>query len=382
MIIYLVGGAVRDACLGLPVVDRDYVVLGQTPERMLAAGFRPVGGDFPVFLHPVTHEEYALARTERKQGRGYAGFVFCADESVSLADDLARRDLTINAMAQDLATGTLIDYFGGLADLKAGILRHVSPAFGEDPVRVLRVARFAARYGFTVADETQTLMRQMGEAGELHYLVAERIWQECAKALIERTPTTFFEVLQKTRADALIFGQRGGEPRMYDAFMAAALPYLACAAKVLPSLNARFSVLTEGFDEATLRQFGLDFRVPKALIQDAWAWQTWRHYWMNETSDKIDAAKVLALFQALDIYRKPQQIEACIAWTKALQATDWPDPLPLAEQLRQMSSMQAAVLAVPVADVVAACHAADRTHEVAAAIAEARLSAIQALDRA
>ncbi|MCX7960925.1 MAG: multifunctional CCA tRNA nucleotidyl transferase/2'3'-cyclic phosphodiesterase/2'nucleotidase/phosphatase, partial [Burkholderiales bacterium] len=179
---YVVGGAVRDELLGLPVADRDWVVVGATPEQMTAAGFRPVGRDFPVFLHPVTGEEYALARTERKSGRGYRGFtVYCAPE-VTLEEDLARRDLTINAMARD-EDGRLIDPFGGARDIAAGVLRHVSEAFAEDPVRILRVARFAARYGFRVADETMALMRRMVEAGEVDHLVPERVWQELARGL-------------------------------------------------------------------------------------------------------------------------------------------------------------------------------------------------------
>ena len=179
MKIYRVGGSVRDELLGRPVVDRDYVVVGATPEEMLARGFRPVGRDFPVFLHPETNEEYALARTERKSGRGYHGFTFHATPDVTLDADLARRDLTINAMAR-AEDGTLIDPFGGEADLRAGILRHVGPAFAEDPLRVLRVARFAARFAFAVAPDTERLMRTISASGELAALTAERVWQELA----------------------------------------------------------------------------------------------------------------------------------------------------------------------------------------------------------
>ena len=176
MRIYAVGGAVRDELLGLAVADRDYVVVGATPEEMVAQGFRPVGKDFPVFLHPRTHEEYALARTERKTARGYKGFQVFAAPEVTLEEDLARRDLTINAIAKDEA-GLFIDPYGGMADLTAGVLRHVSPAFVEDPVRVLRVARFAARFGFAIAPETLALMREMAVNGEVDALVAERVWQ-------------------------------------------------------------------------------------------------------------------------------------------------------------------------------------------------------------
>ncbi len=203
---YLVGGAVRDARLGLPVKERDWVVVGATPEEMSAAGYRPVGKDFPVFLHPETREEYALARTERKSGRGYHGFQFHTGPEVTLEDDLWRRDLTVNAMAQD-DQGNLVDPHGGLRDLEARLLRHVSPAFAEDPVRILRIARFAARFaplGFRVADDTMELMRSMVAAGEVDHLVAERVWKETERALMEARPSTFFEVLQACGALARV----------------------------------------------------------------------------------------------------------------------------------------------------------------------------------
>ncbi|MEY2633013.1 MAG: hypothetical protein RIR00_1667 [Pseudomonadota bacterium] len=197
---YIVGGAVRDALLGLPVKDRDWVVVGATPEALLAQGFRPVGRDFPVFLHPRTHEEYALARTERKSGRGYHGFTFHAAPDVSLEADLARRDLTINAMALG-DDGCLIDPYGGQSDLDARTLRHVGPAFAEDPVRILRLARFSARFAdFRVATETLGLMRAMVAAGEVDFLVAERVWQELAKGLMEARPSRMFQVLHECGA--------------------------------------------------------------------------------------------------------------------------------------------------------------------------------------
>ena len=196
MKIYCVGGAVRDELLGLPVRDRDWVVVGGTPEAMQALGYRPVGKDFPVFLHPQTHEEYALARTERKTAPGYRGFEVHFAPGVSLEDDLRRRDLTINAMARD-EDGRLIDPLGGQADLAARTLRHAGPAFIEDPVRILRLARFAARFaGFTVAPETLQLMREMVQAGEADHLVPERVWQELATGLLEATPSRMFTVLR------------------------------------------------------------------------------------------------------------------------------------------------------------------------------------------
>ena len=200
MKIYSVGGAVRDELLGLPVKDHDYVVVGSTVQSMLDAGYKPVGKDFPVFLHPKTHEEYALARTERKTGAGYKGFAVHAAPAVTLEEDLARRDLTINAIAKD-ADGNLIDPFNGIADIKAKTLRHVSAAFAEDPVRILRAARFAARFTeFTVAPETQDLMHQMVAAGEVDALVPERVWQELGKGLMERAPSRMFEVLRASGA--------------------------------------------------------------------------------------------------------------------------------------------------------------------------------------
>ena len=200
MQIFTVGGAVRDELLGLPVQDRDYVVVGATPEEMLARGFKPVGKDFPVFLHPKTHEEHALARTERKTGQGYQGFSFHAAPEVGLEEDLARRDLTINAIAR-ADDGSLTDPFHGVADIEARVLRHVGPAFIEDPVRILRVARFAARFtDFSVAPETVELMRQMVVRGEADHLVAERVWQELAKGLMEAKPSRMIYMLRECGA--------------------------------------------------------------------------------------------------------------------------------------------------------------------------------------
>jgi tRNA nucleotidyltransferase (CCA-adding enzyme) len=200
MKVYCVGGAVRDELLGLPVKDRDWVVVGATPEELSAQGYKPVGKDFPVFLHPKTHEEYALARTERSTARGYKGFAVYAAPDVTLEQDLTRRDLTINAIARD-EQGQLIDPHQGVADLKAKVLRHVSGAFIEDPVRILRIARFAARFSdFSIADETMKLMREMVDSGELDALVAERVWQELATGLMENVPSRMFEVLRSCGA--------------------------------------------------------------------------------------------------------------------------------------------------------------------------------------
>lgn len=207
MEVYLVGGAVRDRLLGRPASDRDYVVVGATPQQLIARGYRPVGKDFPVFLHPQSGEEYALARTERKSGRGYAGFTFDTSATVTLEDDLRRRDLTINAIAED-ESGRLVDPFGGARDLEARLLRHVSDAFVEDPVRLLRVARFAARFaplGFTLAPETRTLLSAMVEDGEVDHLVPERVWAETRRALSEPQPSAFLRVMRDCGALAKLF---------------------------------------------------------------------------------------------------------------------------------------------------------------------------------
>src|SRR6266542_1174560 len=252
--IYRVGGAVRDELLGRPVADRDWVVVGATPETMIASGFKPVGRDFPVFLHPETREEYALARTERKHGRGYRGFEFFVSPEVTLSDDLGRRDLSINAMARD-ENGTLIDPYGGEADLRAGILRHVSPAFVEDPLRVLRVARFAARFGFKVAPKTQQLMRKIVASGELETIAPERIWQEVARGLAESHPSRMLAVLRACgalpellREIDRLFGVRIGVSarRQIDAGMHLERAVDWAAAHGL-SLPARYAVLVHDF---------------------------------------------------------------------------------------------------------------------------------------
>jgi len=252
MKIYSVGGAVRDELLGLPVADRDYVVVGASVEDMLARGFRPVGKDFPVFLHPETHAEYALARTERKSAPGYRGFVIHADPAVTLEEDLARRDLTINAIAMD-ENGIIFDPYNGRADLASKVLRHVSPAFGEDPVRILRLARFAARFrDFTIAPETLTLLRRMTGDGEVDHLVAERVWQELAKGLMEAQPSRMFESLRECGALARLLPEVAalwGVPQRADYHPEVdtgvhVMMVVDMAAQLGLSLPARFAALT------------------------------------------------------------------------------------------------------------------------------------------
>ena len=247
---YVVGGAVRDELLGLPVADRDWVVVGATPEDMARQGFRPVGKDFPVFLHPESHEEYALARTERKSGRGYKGFTVYAAPDVTLEDDLARRDLTINAMAKD-ETGRLIDPFGGEKDLREGVLRHVSAAFEEDPVRILRVARFVARFGFRIAPETETLMRRMVELGEADHLVAERVWQEFSKGLMEKHPARMLEVLERCGLGARIMPEIRNDRAALERAAAANAPSAV-----------RFAVLTWALEAAQIEALAERLRAP------------------------------------------------------------------------------------------------------------------------
>lgn len=246
--VYVVGGAVRDALLGRPAGDRDWVVVGATPEIMAARGFTPVGGDFPVFLHPRTHEEYALARTERKSGRGYHGFVFHAGRDVTLADDLRRRDLTVNAIAQ-APDGALIDPLGGVADVRARVLRHVGPAFVEDPVRLLRLARFAARFhDFSIAAETLELCRALVREGEVDALVPERVWQEFAKGLMTDHPGRMFDVLAQCGALA-----RVAPGLVWDAEVAAGLAQGAARGLSLAQRHALLCRASAGDLQGRLR---------------------------------------------------------------------------------------------------------------------------------
>ena len=247
---FVVGGAVRDDLLGLPVADRDWVVVGATPEEMVRLGYRPVGKDFPVFLHPRTHEEYALARTERKSGRGYKGFTVYAAPDVTLEQDLARRDLTINAMAKD-EEGRLIDPFGGEKDLREGVLRHVSEAFEEDPVRILRVARFVARFGFRIAPQTEALMRCMVELGEADHLVAERVWQEFSRGLMEKHPARMLEVLERCGLTARVMPEIKNDRAALER-----------AAQALAPPAVRFAVLTWGLSPEAIEALCERIRAP------------------------------------------------------------------------------------------------------------------------
>ncbi|MGB5259887.1 MAG: multifunctional CCA tRNA nucleotidyl transferase/2'3'-cyclic phosphodiesterase/2'nucleotidase/phosphatase [Gammaproteobacteria bacterium] len=312
MDIYLVGGAVRDSLLDLPVAERDWVVVGATADEMLALGYTQVGRDFPVFLHPDSKEEYALARTERKTGHGYTGFNVFAGPDVTLEDDLLRRDLTINAMAET-AGGELIDPYGGADDLNNGVLRHVSPAFAEDPVRILRVARFAARfahYGFRVAHDTNALMRMMVAAGEVDYLVPERVWAELVKALGTRTPTRFFDVLHGCNALPVLF------PRLVTRYAedtahghdSSHLPVLAASSNLDATTEVRFAALACDMngDGDWLDDFCTQHRVPNSYRQLAQLAIRYRK--PVHTIGTLSAEDVLQVLEGLDAFRRGERL--------------------------------------------------------------------------
>lgn len=399
MKIYAVGGAVRDELLGLPVKDRDYVVVGATPEDMIAKGYRPVGKDFPVFLHPRTHEEYALARTERKSGRGYRGFQIFASPEVTLDDDLARRDLTINAMARD-AQGRLIDPFHGAADIGARVLRHIGPAFVEDPVRILRVARFAARFGFDIAPETLALMRRMVAEGEADHLVAERVWQEFSRGLMAEQPVRMFEALRACGALARIlpeldalFGvpqpaQHHPEIDTGDHTMRA----LGCAAIRGEPLEVRFAVLVHDLGKGATpaeewpKHIGHEtrslplievlcdrVRVPVACKELALAvakWHTHVHRALELRDDTI-----LKVLEQCDAFRRPERFDAMLraAECDARGRLGLEDrPYPQAERMRQAMRAAAAV------DAGAIARSTPKTDQIRSQIHQVRLAAIRA----
>ncbi len=374
MQIYLVGGAVRDQLLGRPVVDRDHVVVGAMPDELLALGYKPVGKDFPVFLHPRSGEEYALARTERKTGRGYHGFVFQADATVTLEQDLARRDLTINAIAQD-DRGALTDPYHGVRDIEARVLRHVSTAFVEDPVRVLRVARFAARFaplGFTVADETMALMQQMVRNGEVDHLVPERVWAETRKALAEPQPSAFLRVLRACGALAVLFPeidalygvpQRAEFHPEIDTGVHLEM-VLDAAARIAPGDDmVGFSALVHDLGKALtpvdelprhighehrgvapLRALAARLKIPTEHA--ALAEQVCREHLNAHRAFELKPATVLKLLNALDALRRPARLDIFLAACEAdkrgrLGHAD--DAYPQADYLRETRAAAAGV---------------------------------------
>lgn len=295
MQIYKVGGAVRDRLLGKSVTERDWVVVGATPQQMLERGYKQVGKDFPVFLHPDTGEEYALARTERKVGQGYKGFDFDTSPYITLEDDLSRRDLTVNAMAED-HDGRLIDPYGGYEDLKQGILRHVSSAFVEDPLRVLRLARFAARLPeFDLADETLSLLRSMVQSGELNALVPERVWQEWYKALMAESPVRFFEVLEQCGALAQLLPELLQQNYDWQST-------LGCAGDHTDQVLVRFASCVVEVD--AIRQLGEKWRIPSAYIELALI--VHRHH--SDLIQVLDAEGVLTIIESMDGLRRLERL--------------------------------------------------------------------------
>lgn len=378
MRIYLVGGAVRDQLLQRPVSDHDHVVVGATPDDMLGLGYKPVGKDFPVFLHPKTGEEYALARTERKTGRGYHGFAIHAEPGVTLEEDLARRDLTINAIAMD-EQGTLVDPFHGARDIRKRVLRHVSPAFVEDPVRLLRVARFAARFaplGFTVAGETMDLMRRMVADGEVDHLVPERVWQETRRALGEPCPSAFLRVLRESGALAVLFPEIDalyGVPQRAEFHPEVDTGIhlemvVDMAARIAPGNDlVGFCALTHDLGKALtpadvlprhigheqagvapLRRMAARLRVPTEYA--ALAEQVCREHLNAHRAFELKPATVLRLLSSLDALRRPERLDVFLAACEAdkrgrLGHED--DAYPQSDYLRAARAAAAGIGAAP-----------------------------------
>ncbi|MDR5772818.1 MULTISPECIES: multifunctional CCA addition/repair protein [unclassified Caballeronia] len=408
MNIYAVGGAIRDELLGVPVVDRDYVVVGATPEQMVAQGYKPVGKDFPVFLHPRTHEEYALARTERKTAAGYHGFQFYYSPDVTLEEDLTRRDLTINAMAREVnpdgeLTGPVIDPFNGRADLAQKLFRHVGDAFIEDPVRILRLARFAARFAdFSVAPETEALMKKMVEAGEVNALVPERVWQEVSRGLMEKKPSRMFEILRGCGALARILPEVNalwGVPQRADyhpevdtgVHVMMVVDYAASQGFALP---VRFAALTHDLGKATTpddilpRHLGHEgrsvdllkplcdrLRVPNEC-RDLAVLVAREHGNIHRVMD-AGAAALVRLFERADALRKParfaEALQACLADARGRLGLEQ-QPYPQAERLREALVAARSVDAGAVAQ-----RFANQPARIKDAVHDARVEAVKAV---
>ncbi len=367
---YVVGGAVRDALLGRPVTDHDHVVVGATPEQMVAQGFRPVGKDFPVFLHPDTHEEYALARTERKTAPGYHGFVFHTSPEVTLEDDLVRRDLTINAMAR-AEDGSIVDPYDGQADLRNRIFRHVSNAFAEDPVRILRVARFAARFpDFRVHASTLTLMQAMVEAGEADALVPERVWQELSRGLMEERPSRMFEVLGDCGALGRIL------PELEGLWGVQVMRVIDHAASQTMPLELRFAILLHalGKDRPSAEGMTLVAAVCKRLkapneCRDL-ALMLTREHGTLEDALALRADDIVTLFERCDAFRKPARFaQLLLAAEGAACAGEF------AQRPHLLRALDAA-RAVNAGEVAARC--ADDRQRIPQAVHAARVAAVAA----
>jgi tRNA nucleotidyltransferase (CCA-adding enzyme) len=401
---YAVGGAVRDELLGLPVKDRDWVVVGATPQEMLEQGFLAVGRDFPVFLHPRTHEEYALARTERKTAPGYTGFAFHAAPGVTLEEDLVRRDLTINAIARDEA-GTIIDPHGGRGDIAARVLRHVSPAFAEDPVRILRVARFAARFtDFTVAPETLELMRAMTAAGEVDALVAERVWQELARGLMEARPSRMFELLRQCGALARLLPEVDalwGVPQRADYHPEVdtgvhVMMVIDMAARLDAALPARFAALTHDLGKARTpadilpRHHGHEAK-SVALVEGVCerlkvpvdcrdvARLAARYHGDMHRVEELRPETKLTLLERCDALRRPERFELILVACEA----DYRGRLGWEEcDYAQAAAWKAALAAVRGVDAGAIAQATADPKHIPANIGKARAEALRALKAA
>ncbi len=357
MDIYLVGGAVRDELLGLPVKERDWVVVGATAADMQAQGFRQVGRDFPVFLHPETHEEYALARTERKSAPGYTGFIVHADQDVTLEQDLLRRDLTINAMART-ATGLLIDPYGGQHDLQQGRLRHVSPAFAEDPVRILRIARFAARFaafGFHIAHETQALLRRMVSAGEVDALVPERVWAELARALTEAAPTRFFIVLKGCGALQRLLPELDNQidtaPAHAVTASSAALRALQQAALISADPCVRYAAVMHAIgngrppaERSSILQRLHERLKPPQSYRTLSALVNSHHEQVREALT-LDAESLLTLLETVDALRRPQRLQQVLLACAAIHGAAVKNPavFPAADLLQRAQAVAVSV---------------------------------------
>ena len=371
MQVYLVGGAVRDELLGLAVKDKDYVVVGSTPAAMLAAGYKSVGKDFPVFLHPQTHDEYALARTERKVAQGYKGFLVQASIDVTLEEDLARRDLTVNAIAKD-ALGQLIDPYQGCADLQAKIFRHVSPAFAEDPVRILRAARLAARFPeFTVAAQTNQLMQQMVAAGEVDALVAERVWQELAKGLMEQQPSRLFEVLQACGAMARILPELGALWETEPDSARALLQRINHAAQQQQTLPVRFAVLMLAgqLNADQLKSLSMRLKVPNDSKELAQLLHKFHGLWPQILT--MSAQQILDFLMAMDAIRQPYRLTDYLSAVRCYYGD-----LTAEASCQPSLVLHKALAAALGIDAGAIAHACSETSQIKQAVYAARLQAV------
>ena len=372
MKIYAVGGAIRDTLMGLPVHDIDYVVVGSSVEEMVAKGFRPVGKDFPVFLHPETQAEYALARTERKTGKGYKGFNFYADPSVTLEQDLERRDLTINAMAQEVGAdgkqfGPIIDPYNGQEDLAAKVFRHVSDAFAEDPLRLLRIARFAARFPeFRVADETLNALKAIVQSGELNALSAERIWQELARGLVAQKPMHLFQILLNTGAARTLL------PSMLVAKLTEETSreeLITHFSKIGDSLEERCAITLMDLPASEIRSWADCVRMPIEVRDFSEIFSDLRVLVKKHQDASYQAVNVLAWFNRADVWRKPDRAQAILNLAEKLA-------LPVSSLMNAMRNTQA----INTAEIIASVAAEDRSNgeRIGSAFESARLAAITA----